>query len=99
MSYHKIESIANPLYIRGIGTVIYFLKDFIHVPFYLPIISNSGKLVLAEIKKEIYLVKRLRAKILVDNDILISESFVLDLLNKKATIFSCDTKIQILIKS
>lgn len=76
----------------------YLSKDFIYMLFYFPKISNNSKPVLAKIRREIYLVKRLKVKILIGNNILVSEGFVLDLLNKKVIIFSYDTKIQILIK-
>lgn len=89
---------ANPLHIRGIATATYFLKNYIYVPFYFPRINNDSKPVLAEIKRKVYIIKRLKAKMLVGNDILVPEGFVLDLSNKEATISSCNTKIQILIK-
>lgn len=66
---------TNPLYIRGINATIYLLKNFIHISFYFPKINNNSKSVLAEISKKIHLVKRLKAKMLVGNDILVSEGF------------------------
>lgn len=68
------------------------------MPFYFPRKNNNSKLVLVEIKKEVHLVKRLKAKILVGNDILVPKGFVLELSNKEAIILSCNTKIRILIK-
>lgn len=44
------------------------------------------------------MVEGLKAKMLVSNDILVPEGFILDLSNKEATISSCDTKIQISMK-
>lgn len=44
------------------------------------------------------MVEGLKAKMLVGNDILVTEGFILDLSNKEATISSCDTKIQISMK-
>lgn len=77
----------------------HFSKDFIYMLFYFPKISNNSKPVLAKIRREIYLVERLKVKILIGNNILVLEGFVLDLLSKKVTIFSYDTKIRILTKS
>lgn len=85
--------------LKDINATIYFSKDFIYMLFYFSGISNNGKPVLMEIKKRVYLIKKLKTKILVSNNILVLKSFVLDLLSKKVIIFSCNTIIQILIKS
>lgn len=94
----EIKSMANPLHVRGIGAATHLSKDYIHVPFYFPGTNNDGKPVLAEIRREVHLVEGLKAKMLVGNDILVPEGFVLDLSNKAATISSCDTKIRISLK-
>ena len=94
----EIKSMDNPLHVRGIGTATHLSKDFIHVPFYFPGMDNNGKPVLAEIRREVHLIEGLKAKMLVGNDILVPEGFILDLSNKEATISSCDTKIQISMK-
>lgn len=65
---------------------------------FFPRMDNNGKPVLAEIRSEVYLVEGLKAKILVGNNILVSKGFILDLLNKEATISSCNIKIQISMK-
>lgn len=61
----------NPLYIRDIDTITHFSKNFIYFSLYFPKIGNNGKLVLVEIKKEIYLIKRFKTKMLVNNNILV----------------------------
>lgn len=73
-------------------------KDFIYMLFYFPKIGNNSKPVLAKIRRKIYLIERLKVQILIGNDILVPEGFVLDLVSKKVIIFSYNTKIQILIK-
>lgn len=89
----------NLLYIKNISITIHHSKNFIYILFYFFEIDNNGKPVLLEIKKKLNLVKKLKVKILVSNKILVPKKFILDLSNKKVTIFSCNIKIQILIKS
>ena len=89
---------TSPLHVRDIGTITHFSKDFIYMSFYFPRKNDNSKPVLAEIKREVHLVKGLKAKMLIGNDILMSEGFVLNLSNKKATISSCNIKIRILMK-
>lgn len=88
-----MKSINNPLYIRDISIKIYLLKNFIYILFYFFKIDNNSKSILVEIKNKIYLVEKLKVKMLIDNDILMSKDFILDLLNKKPIIFNCNTKI------
>lgn len=97
--HNKIKSINNPLYVKNISIITYFSKNFIYYVFFNFFkIDYNNKLVLAKIRKKIYLVEELKAKMLIDNNILVIKGFILDLLNKEVTIFSCNTKIQILIQ-
>lgn len=91
--YSKIKFIVNLFYIKSIGIATHFSKNFIYIFFNFFKINNDSKPVLAKIKREIYLIEGLKTKMLVSNDILISKKLVLDLSNKKAIIFSCNTKI------
>ena len=52
-------------------------KDFIYIFFYFSETNNDHKLVLAKIKKEVYIIKRLKIKILISNNILVFEILVL----------------------
>lgn len=74
----KIKSMANPLYVKGIGATTHLLKDYIHILFSFLGTSNDGKPVLAKMGREVYLIEGLKAKMLVGNDILVTKGFILD---------------------
>lgn len=84
---------VNFVYITDIIIVIYFLKDYIYISFYFSKINYEGNPFLAKIRSEIYLVEKLKAKILVNNHILIFKIFLLDLSNQKAIIFISNIKL------
>ena len=65
------------------------------VPFYLPGTTNNGTKAIGCIRREIYLVNNLRAKMLIGNDIISPKQIVIDIANKLARIGSCYLNIKI----
>ena len=55
--------ITNSLYIKNIESAIHILNNFIYIFFDFFKINNDSKPVLEKIIKEVYLIKRLKAKI------------------------------------
>lgn len=85
--------------LKSISVIRHLSKNFIHISFYIFETSNNSKPVLVKIRIKLHFVKRLKAKILVGNNTLVLEGFVLDLLSKDVTISSYNTKIRISMKS
>lgn len=83
------------LKVREIKTSKYKSAQFTEVSFFLLGESNKRQKVYAFIRCELHLVKRLRANILINNDILALENFVLNIALSHALIKSCKVKITI----
>ena len=93
--YQKIKKMSTPLKVRGIGTSKHESAQFAEVALFLPGESNKGQRVYASITYELHLVEGLRANILIGNDILAPECFVLDIGLGQALVGSCGVKIAI----
>ena len=95
----KVHLMANPLRVRGIGSNTHETKEYILVPFYMPASKASdGTSVLACITREIHIVDGLKANMLIRNDVLGPEEFVIDINKKKAYIGSCDVNISLQVR-
>lgn len=94
----EIKAMKVLLRVKGIGSGTHLAMDYVHLSFYFPGTIDKGQPVLAEIKREIHLVDDLKAKMLIENDILIPEGFLIDLTKREAIISSCKTTIQISTK-
>ena len=94
----KIKEMSTPLKVRGIGTSKHESAQFAEVSLFLPGESNEGQRVYASIRCELHLVEGLRANILIGNNILAPESFVLNIGLGHALIGSCGVKITIKAK-
>lgn len=92
--HDKRKFIASFLDIKNLNATIYFLKKYIYIIFYLPRTSNNLKPVLVKIKKKVFLVEKLKRKMLVSNKIFIFKGFLQDFSNKEITISSYHTKIK-----
>lgn len=95
LPYLKIKEISTPLKIREIRTSKHKSAQFAEVSFFFPGKSDKGQKVYASIRCELHLVKRLRANILIGNNILAAESFVLNVALSHALVESCGVKITI----
>ena len=80
MPDYRISKIASPLKVRGVGISIYKISEYVTVPLYFLGTRDSNK-VLTYIRYKIYLVNSLRVKILISNNILGLEGFVINVAN------------------
>lgn len=87
-----------PLKVRGIKASKYESAQFAKLSFFLPGENNKGQNVYASIRCKLYLVNSLRDNILIGNNILTSESFVLNVKLAHALVGSCGVKIVIKAK-
>lgn len=89
----KIKEMFTFLKIRGIRTSKHESAQFAEVSLFLLGESNEGQKVYASIRCKLYLVKGLRANILIGNDIFTPEGFVLNVGLSHALVGSCGVKI------
>ncbi len=86
------------LNVRGISTSKHKSAQFAALSFYYPGKDETGQRVYALIKCELHLVDGFRANILVENDILSPEGFVININKNRALIGSCGVTISINVK-
>ncbi len=91
----EISKMAFPVSVRGLGTSRHQTDEYVLVPFYCPGVDENGQKALACIRRELHIVDDLRAKMLIGNDIVGAERFVIDVANSKASIGSCNIEVPI----
>ncbi len=91
----KVNTMSTPLKVRGIGASKYESGEFAALSLYFPEKNNAGQQVYASLTCEIHLVEGLRANILIGNDIMSPESFVIDVKKKSVLIGSCGVTVPI----
>ncbi len=91
----KINTMPVPLKVRGIGASKHESGHFALTTLYIPGTDEKGREVYASITCELHLVDRLKANMLVGNDVLCTEGFALNLYNSSALIHSCGVRIGI----
>lgn len=89
---------STPLKVRGIGASKHKSAQFAELPLFLLGENNKRQKVYASIRCELHLVDGLRANILISNNILAPESFVLNVGLSHALVGSCGVKIAIKAK-
>lgn len=89
-----------PIYlkIRDIGASKHKSEDFALTTIYIPSIDKKSHEVYASINCKLHLVDRLKANMLVDNDMLCIEEFTINLAISSALIRSCVVKININVR-
>ena len=97
-SKEPIRTMASEITVRGIGADKHRTDEYVISPIYFRGTDNNGRQVQACIRREIHLVKGLKANILIGTDILTPEQFVLDLKKGVAVIGSCSVTIPIASK-
>ena len=85
----------TPLKVRGIKTLKHKSAQFAEVFLFLSGESNKGQKVYTSVRCQLHLVEALQANILIGNNILASEGFVLNVGLGHALIGSCGVKITI----
>lgn len=85
----KILKMATLLKVRNIGSLKYESNEFVSISLYFSGIDLTNCPVYVHIHKKLYIVKKLKANLLVSNNILVIERVIIDLANKSAMISSC----------
>ena len=80
---------STPLKVRGIGASRHESDKFAALSLYFSGKDDARKLVYALLRCEIHLVEGLRANLLIGNDIILPENFVIDIEKKTTLIGSC----------
>lgn len=91
----KINTMSTPLKVRGIGASKHKLRKFAALSLYFPGKNNTGQLVYTFLTCKIHLVKDLKANMLIDNNIMSPEGFVIDVKGKSALSRSCGVTVPI----
>ena len=86
---------STPLKVRGIRASKHKSGEFASLSLYFQGKDNARQLVYASLTCEIYLVEDLRANLLIENDIMSPEGFVINVKRKKALIGSCGVTVPI----
>ena len=89
-----ISKIASPLRVRGIGSNRHLTDKFVFIPVYIPG-TRDGTLVLIYFKREFYIMDKLRANILIGNNIIGPKSIDIRIFDKSAYIGSYGVICQI----
>lgn len=92
-----IRKMATPITVRGIGTNKHSTVEYAIMDIYLKGIQD-GKPAIAVLRREVHLVKDLKANFLIGNDILGPEKVSINLSKGEAHIGSCDVTIALSIK-
>lgn len=95
LSSQKISRMPVPLKIKGISALKHKSKSFALTIIYILGIDKKGHKVYISISCELYLVNRLKANMLVGNDILCTKSFAINLSISSVLIHSYGVKIDI----
>lgn len=91
----EIKKMSSSLRVKGLGSSMHNTDEYVLVPMYLPAKKEDGVKVLCCIRREIHLVKDLKANMLMGNDILGPERIILDMGKGNAFIGSCGSTIEI----
>lgn len=76
------------LQVQGIGSNLHITSKYVFTLIYFLAIDEAGQAILAEIKREIHIVKQLKARMLMRNDVFVPEEFAIDLKDQKTKIHS-----------
>ena len=98
LSNVSIKKMQAALKVKGIGSTTHESVEFVHISIYFLGVTKDESAVLACITREIHLVDDLKAKMLIDNDFLGFEGFIIDIEGKFAAIGSCEIKITLEIQ-
>lgn len=94
----KINIILTPLKVREIEASRYKSEEFVALSLYVPGRDNADQQVYASLTCKIHLVKDLRANLLIDNDIILPEGFIIDIKKRSVLIRSCKVTVPINIR-
>lgn len=95
LSLQKINIIAVPLKVRGIGSSKHKLEEFVLITIYIPGLDQESTEIYAFINFKLHPIDGWKANILVDNDVLYTKSFAINFFNASIYIHNCGIKIGI----
>ena len=91
----NVNTMSTSLKVRGIGASKHKSGEFAALSLYFPGRNNAGQQVYASLTCEIHLVEGLRANLLIGNDIMSPEGFVIDVKKRSVLIGSCRVTVPI----
>lgn len=91
----KVNTMSTLLKIRGISASKHKSGEFATLFLYFPEKNNAGQQVYASLTYEIYLVKGLRANLLIRNNIMSLKGFIIDIKKRSVFIESCEVTVPI----
>ena len=94
----SIRQMITSLTVRDLDTSQHQSSNYAIVSMYFVDVKNDSS-VKTLIRREVHLVDNLKVNMLIDNDVTVSESVVLDLVKKQALIDSCDVTIALDVRS
>ena len=86
----KILTAEHPKQLRGIGGDALRLEEYVRVSIYVPGMNDKGQRVKAHITAELHLVDNLKANMLIANDVIVPEQFVIRASCEQVVIGSCN---------
>ena len=89
----KVQTLSDAINVRGVGNAMHQCNTFAVLDFFIPSKAASGKAVLAQISREVHIVDRLKAKVLIGMDIIRPERMSANINTKLLTIRSCEGTI------
>ena len=93
----KINIMSTLLKVNGIRASKHKLREFAALSLYFSKKNNAWQLVYASLTYKIHIIKDLRANLLIDNNIISPESFVIDVKKGNVLIKSC--KVTVLVNA
>lgn len=73
---------ATPFKVRGFGSSKYETDEYLELSLYLLRWTPNGELIYVSIQRELHLVKRLAANILIESDIIVPEGIIINMQRK-----------------
>ncbi len=95
LSIQKVNTMSTPLKVRGIGASKHESGEFAALSLYFPGRNDVGQQVYASLTCEVHLVEGLRANLLIGNDIMSPEDFVINVKKRSVLIGSCGVTVSI----
>jgi hypothetical protein len=81
---------SSPVSVRGIDNKAQQTSTYVVLQLFIPAYDSNGKSKMAEIRREFHIVSDLRCKLIIGEDVIEPEGFVINSQARKASIKSCD---------
>ena len=94
----QIQIMITSLKVRSIDSITHEISEFVMISIYFLDTNKFEKSALANIIREIHLIDGLKINMLIENDILELEGFIIDVSKRTTTVNSCEIIIELFIK-